>query len=63
LEPAEWIAQMRLTWLGLQPVKSAVRRTVSPEARSATMLWWATVLGTRPAYLLAQLRIPVDVGR
>jgi hypothetical protein len=26
LEPAEWIAQMRLTWLGRQPVKSAVRR-------------------------------------
>jgi hypothetical protein len=45
---------MRLTWLGLQPVKSAVQRTVSPEARSATMLWWAAVFGTRPAYLPAR---------
>jgi hypothetical protein len=50
---------MRLTWLGRQPVKSAVRRLFR-RRRKARRCFGGLLLGTRPAYLPA--RRPGGIG-
>lgn len=47
LAVARCIAQMRLNWLGLHPVRSAVWLMVWPAARSATVRLWAVVFDAK----------------
>jgi hypothetical protein len=47
LAVARCIARMRLNWLGLHPVRSAVCLTVWPAAHSATVRLWAVVFAAK----------------
>ena len=60
--PSAWLAivrcmaQMRLTWLKLHPVNSALCWMLRLAARSATMRWWAVASGVRSVFYQRPLR-------